>query len=166
MAGRRAVLAWILVAAAGIALVALLALALGGSSPAETPNPSGSSRPTSSLVAFATPRATNAVATPRPSAALDPVSGLLTIRRAALPPEALTTLDRIAAGGPFPYRQDGITYRNLEGILPNRPTGYYREYTVETPGSPDRGAKRIVTGGVGEWYWTADHYASFQRILP
>jgi ribonuclease T1 len=84
----------------------------------------------------------------------------------ALPREALQTLDLIAVGGPFPYPQDGITYRNLERILPNRPGGYYREYTVETPGSPDRGARRIVRGAAGEFYWTADHYASFRRIVP
>jgi ribonuclease T1 len=98
--------------------------------------------------------------------AVDPESGLPTIRRRDLPKAALVTLDLIAAGGPFPYSQDGSTYRNIERILPNRPGGYYREYTVETPGAADRGARRIVGGEAGELYWTADHYASFRRIVP
>lgn len=101
-----------------------------------------------------------------PAATVDPVSGLPTIARAALPAEARTTLGLIAAGGPFPYDNDGSTYQNRERLLPSRPSGTYREYTVETPGSPDRGARRIVTASTGEAYWTADHYASFARILP
>jgi ribonuclease T1 len=70
----------------------------------------------------------------------------------------------IEAGGPFPYRQDGATFQNREGLLPSEPAGYYREYTVETPGSEDRGARRIIAGKGGELYWTDDHYASFTRI--
>ena len=100
------------------------------------------------------------------SSAVDPASGLPTIARSALPREAQATLDLIAAGGPFPYDQDGSTYQNRERLLPSRPAGTYREYTVETPGSPDRGARRIVTASTGEAYWTPDHYASFARILP
>ena len=60
--------------------------------------------------------------------------------------------------------QDGIEFQNREGILPDMPAGYYHEYTVVTPGSPDRGARRIVTGPAGEMYYTGDHYDSFQRI--
>lgn len=102
-----------------------------------------------------------------PSAgAIDPASGLPSIARSTLPREARATLDLIAAGGPFPYDNDGSTYQNRERLLPSRPSGTYREYTVETPGSPDRGARRIVTASTGEAYWTADHYASFARILP
>ena len=56
-------------------------------------------------------------------------------------------------------------FQNREGILPDRPTGYYREYTVRTPGASDRGARRIVAGSDGELYWTADHYASFAKIV-
>jgi ribonuclease T1 len=93
-------------------------------------------------------------------------SSLPTIARADLPAEARTTLDRIAAGGPFPYDADGSVYQNRERILPLRPAGSYREYTVDTPGSPDRGARRIVVAATGEAYWTADHYASFARIVP
>ncbi|MCA9982332.1 MAG: ribonuclease, partial [Anaerolineales bacterium] len=62
------------------------------------------------------------------------------------------------------YNKDGSTFQNREGLLPSQPRGYYREYTVETPGSRDRGARRIVAGEGGEFYYTADHYASFARI--
>ncbi|MGL1832941.1 ribonuclease domain-containing protein [Rhodocyclaceae bacterium SMB388] len=83
-----------------------------------------------------------------------------------LPAEAITTLDLILAGGPFPYRQDGTTFQNRERLLPNRPRGYYREYTVPTPGARDRGARRFVTGGDPPevFYYTQDHYRSFRRI--
>ncbi|WP_226961539.1 MULTISPECIES: ribonuclease [Streptomyces] len=82
-----------------------------------------------------------------------------------LPSQAHDTLDLIAQGGPFPYPQDGGTFYNREGLLPSQPTGYYHEYTVETPGSDDRGARRIVTGdSYQEDYYTADHYESFDLI--
>lgn len=97
---------------------------------------------------------------------MDPESGLRTIARSALPKQAQLTLDLIAAGGPFPYAEDGSTFHNLEGLLPRHPDGFYREYTVDTPGLPDRGARRIVAGAGGERYWTDDHYASFRRIIP
>lgn len=104
--------------------------------------------------------------TAAPSAlAFDPVSGLAVVRLSDLPPEATHTVDLITANGPFPYDQDGATFDNREGILPTRPSGYYHEYTVVTPGSNDRGARRIVAGSPGEMYWTADHYLSFARIL-
>jgi ribonuclease T1 len=88
-----------------------------------------------------------------------------TIGVEALPAEAIDTLLLIEEGGPFPYDQDGSTFQNREGILPDAPRGYYREYTVETPGSPDRGARRIVTGREGERYYTDDHYDSFRFIV-
>ncbi|HEX5802170.1 MAG TPA: ribonuclease [Azospira sp.] len=92
-----------------------------------------------------------------------------TVALAALPPEARQTLQLIKQGGPFPYpRKDGSTFGNFEKRLPLQPRGYYREYTVPTPGSRDRGARRIVAGGKpqtsGEYYYTADHYRSFRRI--
>ncbi len=83
---------------------------------------------------------------------------------ARLPPEAVHTLALIQRGGPFPYTKDGTEFRNREGLLPKRPPGYYREYTVKTPGAPNRGARRIVAGQGGEAYYTADHYRTFQRI--
>lgn len=100
------------------------------------------------------------------SLGLDPDSGLALVDLAALPPEATETLRLIDVGGPFPYRQDGAVFENREGILPEADRGYYHEYTVETPGSADRGARRIVVGNQGEAYWTDDHYASFRRIAP
>jgi guanyl-specific ribonuclease Sa len=85
---------------------------------------------------------------------------------AGLPAEARQTLRLIAGGGPFPYDRDGSHFQNRERRLPAQPPGYYREYTVPTPGSPDRGARRIVSGGNPpvEFYYTDDHYRSFRRI--
>jgi guanyl-specific ribonuclease Sa len=86
--------------------------------------------------------------------------------RLGLPPEAVVTLQLIERGGPFPHRQDGTVFQNREGLLPQRPRGYYREYTVRTPGVSHRGARRIVTGGDPPevFYYTADHYRSFRRL--
>ena len=83
-----------------------------------------------------------------------------------LPPEALATLEAIEHGGPFRYDRDGTVFQNREGLLPERPRGYYREYTVDTPGSRDRGARRIVTGGdpPEAYYYTDDHYGTFRRL--
>ena len=83
-----------------------------------------------------------------------------------LPAEALDTLALIERGGPYPHRQDGGTFQNRERLLPSRPRGYYREYTVRTPGSRDRGARRIVSGGnpPAEFFYTDDHYRSFRRF--
>jgi ribonuclease T1 len=88
---------------------------------------------------------------------------------AELPEQARSTYRRILSGGPFPYAKDGAVFGNRERLLPARNRGYYREYTVETPGSPDRGARRIVCGGdrptvPDACYYTGDHYASFRRI--
>ncbi|MFD0546277.1 ribonuclease domain-containing protein [Streptomyces mexicanus] len=82
-----------------------------------------------------------------------------------LPSQAHDTLDLIDRGGPFPYEEDGSVFQNREGVLPRQSTGYYHEYTVVTPGSPTRGARRIVTGEkYQEDYYTADHYATFDLI--
>jgi ribonuclease T1 len=92
--------------------------------------------------------------------------GVVTV--AELPAEAVATLETIRRGGPFRYRKDGIVFGNRERLLPRQPRGYYTEYTVRTPGSRDRGARRIVAGGdpktSGEFYYTDDHYRSFRRI--
>ncbi len=82
-----------------------------------------------------------------------------------LPPEAVETIDLIFAGGPFPYDRDGITFQNREGLLPRQARGYYSEYTVITPGSRDRGARRIIAGADGEFYYTDDHYESFAWVV-
>lgn len=81
-----------------------------------------------------------------------------------LPPEARQTIQAIRNGGPFPYRQDGTIFNNREGRLPYKPRGYYREYTVPTPGAKDRGARRIIAGSGGELYYTDDHYNTFRLI--
>jgi ribonuclease T1 len=95
------------------------------------------------------------------------------IAAAELPRQARDTLKLIKQGGPYPYRKDGTVFGNREGILPKQPRGYYHEYTVKTPFSRDRGARRIVAGDgktgdpatSGEYYYTDDHYASFKRIV-
>lgn len=81
-----------------------------------------------------------------------------------LPAQARQTVALIQRGGPFPYSHDGIVYQNREKELPEEPAGYYHEYTVVTPGSSDRGTRRIVTGRDGSFWYTDDHYASFRRI--
>lgn len=86
------------------------------------------------------------------------------ITLAQLPPEGRQTLLLIKQGGPFPYGKDGSTFGNREGLLPPKTRGYYREYTVPTPGASNRGARRIVAGGGSEYWYTADHYRSFKRI--
>lgn len=83
-----------------------------------------------------------------------------------LPPAARDTLALIARGGPFPHRQDGVVFGNYEHRLPERPRGYYHEYTVDTPGARTRGTRRIITGGTPPevYYYTGDHYRSFRRF--
>ena len=95
-----------------------------------------------------------------------PSDGLPTIALAQLPREAQDTIRLIRQGGPFPYDQDGATFGNREGRLPKRPSGYYQEYTVITPGSRDRGARRIIAGQGGELYYTGDHYDTFKQVVP
>jgi ribonuclease T1 len=99
------------------------------------------------------------------SAQVDPETGLTWVQLDALPAEVAQTVARIDRGGPFRYAQDGATFGNRERLLPARAAGYYREYTVPTPGSEDRGARRVVAGDGGrQLFYTGDHYASFARI--
>jgi ribonuclease T1 len=106
-----------------------------------------------------------------PAAARAPAPDSLgTVALTELPREAQQTHRLIRAGGPFPYSKDGTTFMNRERLLPRQSRGYYREYTVKTPFSRDRGARRIVCGGEkptapDACYYTADHYASFRRIV-
>ena len=86
------------------------------------------------------------------------------IAAAQLPPEARATLALIRQGGPYPHAKDGSVFGNREGRLPKQKRGYYREYTVRTPGERSRGARRIVAGSGGELYYTDDHYNRFRRI--
>ena len=83
---------------------------------------------------------------------------------AQLPPEAHATLLLIRKGGPYPYAKDGAIFGNREGILPREKHGYYREFTVKTPGERTRGARRIIVGRGGEFFYTGDHYNHFSRI--
>lgn len=100
----------------------------------------------------------------------DDRAGEISVRR--LPSEALDTLRLIQSRGPFPFKKDGTVFQNREKRLPIRPRGYYTEYTVRTPGSRDRGARRIVAGQgatadpatSGEYWYTDDHYESFRRV--
>ncbi|NGO78619.1 ribonuclease N [Streptomyces sp. YC504] len=91
--------------------------------------------------------------------------GFGTVAEASLPAEARQTLRLIDAGGPFPYAKDGANFGNYERILPRHKRGYYREYTVRTPRERDRGARRIVTGRGGEFFYTDDHYDTFKAVL-
>lgn len=94
-----------------------------------------------------------------------PRSDLPTVAVDELPAEARETLALIDRGGPYPYRQDNTVFSNVEGRLPRRPHGYYREYTVRTPGSRDRGARRLVVGADGDIYYTEDHYETFRQVI-
>ncbi len=87
------------------------------------------------------------------------------IEKNRLPKEALETVALIRKGGPYPYQRDGVVFNNREKLLPARERGWYREYTVRTPGERSRGARRIVAGRDGTLYYSDDHYRSFKRIL-
>ncbi|MFF5706394.1 ribonuclease domain-containing protein [Streptomyces sp. NPDC012794] len=91
--------------------------------------------------------------------------GMPTVRADALPPQAREVLALIDKGGPYAHRQDGTVFGNFEKVLPKRERGYYHEYTVRTPGERGRGARRIVTGQGGEFYYTDDHYETFKAVL-
>ena len=86
------------------------------------------------------------------------------IRLQDLPKEARATVELIRNKGPYPYAKDGAIFGNREGLLPKQKRGYYREYTVKTPGVRHRGARRIVAGASGELFYTDDHYSHFRRI--
>jgi ribonuclease T1 len=93
-----------------------------------------------------------------------------TVALSQLPPQGIEIYRLIHQGGPFPYGKDGVVFGNRERLLPAEKRGYYREYTVKTPRSGDRGARRIVCGGPATMpnacFYTADHYASFRKIVP
>jgi ribonuclease T1 len=149
-----------LIIAAGALLILLAALQLMGGEGAAPRSPRAGQP------------AVSATSAPRPSSATPAQadrarsSDLPAADASQLPPEARTTLALIAQDGPFPFDKDGATFQNREGLLPAQPPGYYREYTVITPGEDDRGARRIIAGRGGERYYTSDHYASFVEVLP
>ena len=141
---------WVVVALVVGALVLLWGLARPDADVPGAPTP----------VAPTSPAAPGGVSNRPPT----PDSGLPTVAESELPDEADTTLALIRAGGPFPYEEDDGVFGNRERILPPQRSGYYREYTVETPGQGDRGPRRIIGGADGDLYWTTDHYASFRQI--
>ena len=120
------------------------------------------------LVAVVWLHASVLVVAPAAAFAGEPVADQGDIVVAQLPPQARDVLLRVRAGGPFPYERDGATFGNRERLLPVRKRGFYHEYTVETPGARNRGARRIICGGPRRapevCYYTDDHYASFRRI--
>lgn len=128
--------------------------------PLPVPHAAGESVHQPPAEVLARPPSTTSTDAPRP------VSGSPGALPAFLPAEAHDTIALIRRGGPFPHRQDDGVFGNREGHLPRKPRGWYREYTVETPGLRHRGARRIVTGGdpPSEWYYTDDHYDSFRRF--
>lgn len=175
----------VLAVVVALALLALAWSALRPSSTGATPSPGpGASRTSASTTraTTTTPRATSGRATTSapqgttraPGAqATDPATGLRWVSLEALPAEAAATLASIKAGPPYAYpRNDGVVYHNNNRVLPSKPDGYYHEFTVKTPGASGRGARRIITGGAdrgqanAEYYYTADHYDSFERIRP
>jgi len=90
---------------------------------------------------------------------------IVTVKAADLPREVRQTIVLIRRGGPYPYKKDGSVFGNFERLLPPHERGYYREFTVPTPGARDRGARRIISGRAGELYYTDDHYQSFRRVV-
>ncbi|MFG2891469.1 ribonuclease domain-containing protein [Streptomyces sp. NPDC048248] len=143
------------------ALLAGLLLALTGCATSEVGN--GSSHGSS-------PSATGAAGTDSsggsaPSDVPAWAKGMPRVPADRLPAQAQDTLRRIDAGGPYPYAQDGAVFGNYERLLPRQPRGHYHEYTVPTPGSRDRGARRLITGESHETYYTDDHYRTFKAVL-
>lgn len=153
--GRRRARGAILAACALIAAATLLA-GCGGV---------GTASPGIAPLATATALQATVAAPPRGTSTGPAAGGLPTIAFAQLPPEAQETIRLIDRGGPFLYSRDGITFNNREGLLPREPDSYYHEYTVVTPGSADRGARRVVAGRDGALYYSDDHYASFKRVV-
>ena len=140
-------------AALVIAVVALVAAMVGGG-PLTAPPETSSIQSTTAEPGSAS--TAPSVANP---------SALPTINASQLPKEAQQTLALIAKGGPYPYREDDGIFGNFEGRLPKKSSGFYKEYTVETPGASSRGARRIIVGKDTAKYYTADHYDSFKFIV-
>lgn len=143
------------------ALIGLLVLVLGGWLVKDVVSNGSSATPAPSSSGTASARPQNAAKLPGADSGL-PVKAL-----SALPSQAADTWKLIGKGGPYPYpRNDGVVFDNREKVLPRKQSGYYHEFTVKTPGSPDRGARRLITGQAQELYFTEDHYASFVVVDP
>lgn len=144
-----------------IAVVVLVVAMVGGGSltaPSSAP-------PSSAVSASTAPNTTPEPGSAATAPAVANTSGLPSVNASELPKEARQTLTLIAKGGPYPYRQDDGNFGNFEGLLPRKSGGFYKEYTVVTPGESDRGARRIVVGKDTAKYYTADHYESFKFIV-
>ena len=163
------------VAAVGLLVLVLVAVLVGLLGPSGSdagPDPAGTTSVRPAGRASTGPSARSSRRPTAPSTATatnaggrDPRSGLPLVALGQLPPEARQTVALIDRGGPFPYAKDGVTFGNNEGLLPAHPRGWYREYTVRTPGEGDRGPRRIVTGDDDrEIYYTGDHYVTFARV--
>lgn len=146
------------------ALVGLLVLVFVGwlVTDAASPEPEPAPAPTSSTRGESAPASTE----DRTLGPRDGGADTTPVALSALPPEAARTYALIESDGPYPHPQDGRAFGNREGLLPPRPDGYYREFTVATPGEGDRGARRLVAGRDGDVWWTADHYESFTPVDP
>ncbi|HEY5821846.1 MAG TPA: ribonuclease domain-containing protein, partial [Propionibacteriaceae bacterium] len=152
-----------------LGLILLIGVVLLVNRLGSTPDPVADPTVRSSASASASASASRTASTSRTTApsTRDPDTGLRLVDLASLPKQAQQTVALIQRGGPYPYAKDGATFGNRERILPNQRSGYYREYTVITPGEGDRGARRIVTGDADRiFFYTADHYDSFVRIRP
>lgn len=155
------------IALAALTLIALLAVLTGrggggSTSPSSKFTPATYSDGASNSSTAASSRGSSAGASSGDGS--DTGNGLGAVTLAHLPAQARTTLERIDAGGPFPYSRDGVVFSNREGLLPKHPRGWYHEYTVTTPGESDRGARRLIQGRDGTIYYTGDHYKSFRRV--
>ncbi|MDR6891761.1 ribonuclease domain-containing protein [Falsarthrobacter nasiphocae] len=139
---------------AGLAAAALFLSGCGvGGASSSSPSPSASVR-------GAEPKRSGAAS----SGSTTAPAGMDTVKESELPAEGRRVLTAIRKGGPFAYERDGVVFGNYEKLLPGKKRGYYREYTVPTPGSSSRGARRIVVGGGAEKYYTSDHYETFKFI--
>ncbi|WP_026548391.1 ribonuclease domain-containing protein [Paenarthrobacter nicotinovorans] len=152
-----------LVAFAGlvIAVVVLVVAMVGGGSltaPSGAPTSGGETTAQSTTPAPGPALSSSAAAVENPST-------LPAMNASQLPREARQTLALIAKGGPYPYDRDGVNFGNFEGLLPKKSGGFYKEYTVTTPGETDRGARRIIVGKDSAKYYTPDHYESFKFIV-
>ncbi len=153
---------------AGVVLILAIwavAAVTGSSDDATITTTSGTSAPTTIAGAVATTDAEETQTTLLEASPATQFSDLQPITLSELPPEAVDTVNLILDDGPYPFSKDDSVFQNREGILPDFDRGHYREYTVITPGSSDRGARRIVAGELGEMYYTSDHYGSFREIL-
>lgn len=158
--------AWALAGLALVLVVVAALLQLTGSPGQANPAPVTAVRSAVATAPVTVVRSSGAAASSGAAkAAVDPQTGLRWIDQNALPARAQEILALIDKGGPFPYPgKDGSTFGNVERLLPTKPGGYYTEYTVVAPKAQDRGPVRIIVGGSTDFFYTADHYASFERI--